>query len=216
MLRTLLMMRDDGAFDAGQDWVHVLGVSTTTWAVLLSAIQRALRRFNPVLRVSFDSSSPFQTGGRYEEIALTPELTNDPKTWAIKTELAPQSRLHADPTKLLSFPYAQSPVGRQLMLHHLSVRDGIWDQRNFDSISNALITNHNVWVYLDAMKQANDLAAARDAGRVPALLLECLAFIEDVLEREDGMSMVDGNSRLLDAVAASGYKASSPSITEFK
>lgn len=194
----------------------MLGVSTTTWAVLLSAIQRALRRLNPMLRVSFDSSSPFQTGGRYEEVALTPALTKDPKTWAIRTELAPQSRLHADPTKLLPFPHAQSPIGRQLMLHHLSVRDGMWEQRNFDSISNALITNHNVWVYLDAMKQANDFAAARSGERVPALLLDCLAFIDVVLQREDGMSMVDGNGELLDAVAPSGYKTGLPSITEFK
>lgn len=213
MLRTLLMMRDDDAFEVGQDWVHVLGVSTPKWAVLLSAVQQALRKLNPSLRVSFDSSSPFQTGGRYEDVALTPTFTTDERTWGIGTESAPQSRRHADPSSPQPFAHAQSPLGKRLYLHHLSVRDGIFDQRNFDSISNMLITNHNVWVYLDAMKQANDLAAAGDAARVPERYLECLALIEDVFQLEDGMSAIDGNSELLDAVTPSGYTAVSPSIT---
>ena len=206
MLRTLLMMRDDGAFDPGQDWVHVLGISTPKWAVLLSAVQQALRQYNPSLRVSFDSSSPFQTGGRYEDVALTPAFTTDEGTWSIGTELAPQSRLHADQDLATPFAHDQSPIGRRLLLHHLSVRGGVWDQRNFDSISNTLLTNHNVWVYLDAMKQANDIAAARDTARVPARYLQCLAFIEDVFRRDDWSTAIAGNQTLLDAVAPSGYK----------
>ena len=95
LLSTLLMMRDDRAFDDGQDWIHALGVSTPKWAVLLSAIQQAINQFNPKLRVSFDSSSPFQTGGRYEDVAQTPAFTNIESTWSIGTESAPQSALHA-------------------------------------------------------------------------------------------------------------------------
>jgi hypothetical protein len=49
-----LLMRDDNAFARGQDWLHVLGVSQPTWAVLLTAIQRAIRKHckNPNMRVS--------------------------------------------------------------------------------------------------------------------------------------------------------------------
>ena len=217
MLRTLLMMRDDSAFEPGQYWVHVLGISTPKWAVLLSAVQQALRQYNPSLRVSFDSSSPFQIGGRYEGVALTPTFNSDVKSWSVRYERAPQSRLHADPSFATPFPYDQSPIGRRLQLRHLSVRGGVWDQRNFDSISNTLLINHNVWVYLDAMKQANDLAAARDAARVPARYRECLAFIADVFQRDDWSTAIAGNQALLDAVAPSGYKAAGPrSITEFQ
>lgn len=217
MLHTVLLMRDGGAFEPGQDWVHVLGVSTTTMAVLLTAIQQQLRRLNPNLRVTFDSSSPFQIGGRYEGVALTPTFSSDEKSWSIRYERAPQSRLHADPSLTIPFGHAQSPIGRQLQLHHLSVRDGVWDERNFDSISNTLLTNHNVWVYLDAMKQANDIAEARDTARVPARYLECLAFIEDVFQRDDWSAAIVGNQALLDAVAQSGYKAAKQrSITEFQ
>lgn len=217
LLRALLMMRDDGAFEVGQDWVHVLGVSTTTMAVLLSAVQRALRRLNPSLRVSFDSSSPFQIGGRYEGVALTPALNSDEKSWSIRYERAPQSRRHVDQSLAIPFPYDQSPIGRRLQLHHMSVRGGKWDHRNFDSISNTLLTNHNVWVYLDAMKQANELAVARDTARVPARYLDCLAFIADVFLRDDWVKAISDAQPLLDAVAPSGYKVAGPSlITEFQ
>lgn len=205
MLNTLLMMRDDYAFQVGQDWLHVLGVSTTKWAILLSAIQQALRKPNPSLRVSFDSSSPFQTGGRYEDVALTPTFTSDAKTWGIGTEKAPQSRLHADPNSAIPFEHDQSPLGKRLQLRHLSVRDGIWDRRQFDEVSNALLMNHNAWVYLDAMKKANDFAAAKDKSRVPALYLECLEFIADVFECDNWTTRIAREKKLLDAVAPNGY-----------
>jgi hypothetical protein len=205
MLRALLMMRDDGAFEPGQDWVHVLGVSTPKWAALLSEVQRALRRLNPSLRVSFDSSSPFQEGGRYETLVQTPAFTVDPKTWSMWPEPSPQSRLHVATSPAVPFPYQQSPIGARLQLHHLSVRGGIWDHRQYDSISNMLITNHNVWVYLDAMKQANDLAAARDSARVPKLYLDGLDFIADVFGRDTWAAHLASNASLLDAVAPSEY-----------
>lgn len=210
MLTALLMMRDDSAFEAGQDWIHVLGVSTPKWAVLLTAIQQALRKFNPVLRVSFDSSSPFQTGGRYEDSALTPVFMADERSWAIGTKSVPQSALQANPNLAVPFPHSQGPIGQRLLLNHLSVKSGQWVQRSFDSVSNTLLTNHNVWVYLDAMKTANDLAAARDKDRVPALYLECIEFIGDLLQRSSWTAYIGKHKKLLDAVAASGYKTASP------
>jgi hypothetical protein len=217
MLSTLLMMRDDDAFSTGQDWLHVLGVSTPTWAVLLTAIQRALRKFNPALKISFDSSSPFQLGGRYEEIALTPNFTSDVKTWAFRTERAPQTRPLTNPSLKQPFPHAQSPIGKRLQLHHLNVRGGIWDKRQFDTVSNILLMNHNIWVYLDAMKTANDLAAAQDTARVPARYLECLAFIEDVFQRDAWSKAIADNQAMLDAVSANGYKEPKQgAITEFQ
>jgi hypothetical protein len=206
LLSTLLMMRDDSAFDAGQDWVHVLGVSTPTWAILLTGIQRALKRINSELTVSFDSSSPFQHGGKFEQIAIKPMFTSDKKTWSFGLESAPQSRRHADPTKCIPFTHAQSPLGKRLYLHHLSVRGGIMDHRNFDSISNALLVNHNIWVYLDAFMHANELALNSDVDRVPSQNLKCLDFIADVFKRDSWFTAIQSNKKLLDSVAPSGYK----------
>jgi hypothetical protein len=205
ILGALLMMRDEGAFDAGQDWVHVLGVSTPTWAVMLSGIQQALRHINPVLRVSFDSSSPFQHGGKFEKVTLTPTYTNDKKSWDISSVAAPQSKLHADPSSTVQFPYGQSPLGQRLQLNHLSVRGDDWDQRNFDSISNMLLTNHNVWVYLDAFQTANDLAMARDADRVPATFISALDCIADLFQRTDWSKALADNRPLFEEILPFGY-----------
>lgn len=206
MLSALLMMRDENAFDDGQDWVHVLGVSTPKWAVLLTSIQRALQTINPNLHISFDSSSPFQTGGRYEDVALTPNYTSNESTWTISTQSAPQSRLHAVPNASTPFQHSQSPLGKRLLLNHLSVKGRVWDQRNFDSISNMLLVNHNIWVYLDAFRTANDLVVARDTNCVPKLYLECINFIADVFQRSTWEKQIAKERTLLDAVAPTGYK----------
>jgi hypothetical protein len=205
MLGALLMMRDEGAFDEGQDWVHVLGVSTPTWAVLLTEIQQALQEINPKLRISFDSSSPFQHAGRYEKVALTPIYSSMPSSWGIGVVDAPQSRHDADPNSTMMFGHTQSPLGQRLQLNHLSIRDGIWDPRNFDSLSNMLLANHNVWVYLDAFKTANDLAAARDKDAVPAQHIECLDFIADVFKSSNWQASIFEHRGLLDAVEPSKY-----------
>lgn len=207
MLSTLLTMRDDGAFDTGQDWLHVLGVSTPMWAVFLTSIQQALQTINPALRVSYDSSSPFHHGGKYEKVALTPAYSSEKRTWSIGVEAAPQSRRYADPALCIPFAHSQSPLGKRLQLHHLSVRAGIWDQRHFDSISNVLLINHNVWVYLDAFNTANLLAATRNEARVPRQYIQCMDFISEIFKSNAWAGLLSRNKALLDAVAPSGYKA---------
>lgn len=180
MMSVLLIMRDEGAFDPGQNWLHVLGVSTPFWAVALTAIQKGLRYTNPELKVSFDSSSPFLDGGRYEDVALTPLFGKDTSTWSIKKVKAPQQPSHTDDNCTVQFPHQQSPLGKVLMANHLSVQSGTWKKRQFDALSNALLVNHNIWVYLDAFKQANDIVASRNVNRIPALYLECLNLIEQL------------------------------------
>ena len=206
MLESLLMMRDEGAFETGQDWIHVLGVSTPTWAVILTGIQHALQSFNPSLRVSFDSSSPFQHGGKYEQIALSPAFTNNKKSWKFAVTDAPQGRLLADQNSVRMFEYDQSPLGKRLQLNHINVRGGIWDHRNFDTISNMLLVNHNLWVYLDAFKTANTLAWSRDTNGVPAQYLQVLDFITDIFKHDTWKVALKAETKLLDAVAPTGYK----------
>ncbi len=206
MLAIMLRMRDEGAFEIGQDWVHVLGVSTPKWAVLLTAIQKALREVNPALRVSYDSSSPFQTGGKFEEVCLSPAYTSTVSSWGIGTTQCPQGIAHADATNPQPFPHGQSPLGQRLMLHHLNVKAGIWDKRSFDFVSNLLLVNHNVWVYLDAMKRANDAVAARDATQVPTAILQCVDFIADVFRDINWQEALKKERSLLDSVAPNGYQ----------
>lgn len=201
VLRTVLMMRDDGAFESGRDWIHVLGVSTPKWAILLTAIQRALRlNANPKLQISYDSATPFQAAGIREEVAVSPSYSSRPSDWAIRFETVPQSATLAGSTE--PFPYT-SPLGDKLCLGDLNVRGGAWTERSFDTVSNLLLCNHNCWVLLNAFRQANELTFAGDGSAVPALWRSCLDFIANVFEQQDWHAELDKENGLLDAVAAS-------------
>lgn len=61
MLKRLTEIRFDGLMQQGkQDWLHVLGTSKLEFAVLLTAIQRSIRKHvNPDFTISFDCASPF-------------------------------------------------------------------------------------------------------------------------------------------------------------
>ena len=61
ILRRLVALRFDGLLEPGlHDWMHFLGTSKLEWAVLLTDIQRAVRKYhNPNFTISFDCASPF-------------------------------------------------------------------------------------------------------------------------------------------------------------
>ena len=199
ILRSVLLMRDDGAFSAGRDWIHVLGVSTTQWAILLSAIQRGIRKqVNSNLRVSYDSASPFQVGGRYEQAALTPKFGAHPTLWNIQFEQAPQAKQFVGSDEPLGY---DSPIARVLTKGHLNVVTDEWNSRKFDTVSNLLLVNHNVWVYLNAFERANALAFETDRTEVPPSWAECLDLIEEAFTVENWDWWLEGYRGLLNAVA---------------
>jgi len=188
VLYYVLTMRDDNAFEKGQDWMHVLGVSQPTWAVLLTAIQRAIRTncANDEFRISYDSASPFQAGGRYQQVVRYPKFTKDIASWAMTMHAAPLNPLYADTGADYHFPYS-SPLGDLLTLSHLNIRGGEFQRGAYDTVSNHLLTNHNLWVYVRGFLEANELAfmhASEADKAVPQKLLDMCAFIELIMGEE--------------------------------
>ena len=61
VLKRLVALRYDNLLQQGvHDWMHFLGTSKLEWAVLLTVIQRAVRKYvNPAFTISFDCASPF-------------------------------------------------------------------------------------------------------------------------------------------------------------
>ena len=203
LLRTVLTMRDDGAFEDEHNWIHVLGVSTPKWAILLSAIQRGLRiTANSNLQISYDSATPFQAGGIREEVALMPEFSSRPNDWAIRFETAPQSASYVG--RYEPFPYA-SPIGSKLTLGDLNVRGGDWQERSFDTVSNLLLCNHNCWILLEAFRQANELAFATNRSAVPVQWSSCIDFIENIFTQSNWRNELAKEMVLLDEIAPSDY-----------
>ena len=196
LLEPLLLMRDENAFRSGRNWIHLLGVSTVGWAVVLSAIQRALRStVNPELTISYDSAAPFQDAAIREQYVKKPNFQADIKAWVIRKAECPQSRLHVGSNKSLPF---SSTIAEKLTLGHLSVKDGMYEAGQFDVISRALLSNHNVKMYLDSFEEANRLVSA-GSSLVPQLIADTIDLIERAFQAENWRDTLKGASAIVKA-----------------
>ena len=202
VLYALLTMRDEGAFSKGDNWVHMLGVSQPVWSVLFTAIQRELRKINPELQISFDSSSPFLTGGKFDQYANIPSLSKDIESWGISYELldAVQSNFQ---NSALAFPNNPTLLGERIEMGHLVIREGMFEARRIDNLSNQLLANHNIWVYLEAVERANAIAFGTERHLLPDTLRNALEIIEEAFNVRNWREFVKNNKSVLDALAPS-------------
>lgn len=204
-LRTVLTMRDDGAFKPGLNTLHVLGVSTLKWAIALTAIQKQLRFVNPDIWVTFDSSSPFQQAMKYENVCLTPELGTDEKDWKISYVPCDQSYRYIGSN--IPFKHNQSPIGKRLTLGHLNVKGGQFSDSHFDSVSKYLLCNHNVWVYVDAFNKANEAAFGPNKHELtPPSFINVLDIIEEAFTAENWRNVLVKHKDALNAYASNVYE----------
>lgn len=60
----LLDMYDDGLLQKAK-WIHFLGISTLEPAYLFTTLLRCVRRYNPEIGISFDTSSPFLSAANF-------------------------------------------------------------------------------------------------------------------------------------------------------
>ena len=199
VLQILLIMHEDGKLTDTTEWIHVLGVSTTKWAIFLTAIQRVLRRkLKNEIKVSYDSSSAFRIGGEWEGICTLPTFERRLDTWTIGVEASQQSLKLFNSTE--PFPYSFSPLGKLLTWGDLNVKGEQWDWRTFDTVSNLLLVNHNVWTYLHAFEQANQIAFDNGQGEVPQQWADVLELIEGIFDVGNWRSELSKNNELFEAV----------------
>jgi hypothetical protein len=203
VIKQVLMMRDEGAFEPGLDWMHILGVSQAKWAVLLTAIQRGIRAHcNPNFRVSYDSASPNILSGRFQQVALYPNFTNKAESWSIRAARCPNDKVYVAGNPSYAFPFP-SPIGDRLKMHHLNVQYDKYSTVNFDDVSQHMLTHHNTWVYIRAMLEANELAFLdrHDAENfVPPQLLECIYVFEELLTGGAWQKKWKKHEKLFDAL----------------
>ena len=207
MVNLLLTMRDENAFAAGQDWLHMLGVSQPAWHLYFSAIQNKLREVNPNLQISYDSASPFRAAGVNDQFALVPALTNEKSSWGVQYQQLKATKSMTTCTDL-AFPQNTTPLGQMLEMRHLVVRDDDFKSRRVDAISNQLMANHNIWVYLDAGRRVDEIAfgAKPNRKRIPDVYLQALEVVEQAFDARDPFAFINKNKEVLDAAAPMTYK----------
>ena len=182
VLRRLLILRDNGLLKSPRNWCHILGISTTEWAVCLSAVQRAIRRtVNPDFTVSYDSASGNKLAGKAKQYAMVPEFGESATGWRIRTGLLPANYEIATSPVPQAFP-ATSPAADLFTLQQLNPRTTGFDARTLDNLGDQVLVNHNIYVYVRAMIEANISMFVK--GVAPPALQRAVAVIGDLFDAD--------------------------------
>jgi len=162
--RLVYIVRDNLLQRGKHDWIHILGKSTPLLAVVATALQRSLRKHvNGNLNISFDTSSPVLTGGRFKQIVYHINLFKN-TDWSIKTNNTLQNISFANDNvsfvdafkshrKISSF--MTSPVLADISAHDLTIKRYEL-HTNAVSVKSLFIIAHNIWCYAYGFQSAND------------------------------------------------------------
>lgn len=219
VLKRIVALRFDGLLEEGlHDWMHFLGTSKLEWALVLTDIQRAVRKYhNPKFTISFDCASPFLATANGQMYIQT-EI-EDRKKWLYRMLPTLDNKKYASDTRLFRdtliqdkiFNYIEnSPVLDGVKTNEICVyapgnlnRMGKEGRTSWDSFSYAILMAHNVWMHLNAVQEAN---RQYDAGLVPAMLVNekfDQLYARDVInaifatsDRKEAEKIIDDHSRL--------------------
>jgi len=196
ILRRLIIMRDGGYLDKARNWIHFLGVSRMSSACAFSAIQRTLRKHvEPSLTISYDASSPFISTAKGR---LYTRHTCNSKNIGFSLDKAFDNKDLAGST--LNFPVL-SPIGRKLKVGDICVKGNDIDSKSsWDTYSYIYIMNHNVYMHMKAICEANNFyALPREQAQhnIPSNLLDFRELVEEVFTSEKPFELIEKNHRLL-------------------
>ena len=183
VLKRLVALRHDNLLQEGvHDWMHFLGTSKLEWAVLLTDIQRAVRKYvNPAFTISFDCASPFlatANGQVYHHI----DLPHNDK-WCYRMSPIVDDKKYSTDTRtyrdavlqdgLIDW-FDESPISKELLIKDVCYykpgdlnKIGKEGKTSWDSFSYALLMGHNVWMHLESVQRAN---RAYDSGTWPSMM----------------------------------------------
>ena len=199
ILRRLVALRYDNLLQEGvHDWMHFLGTSKLEWAVLLTVIQRAVRKYvNPAFTISFDCASPFlatANGQVYFE-----NVFEHNSKWSYRMAPSADDKKYSTDTRKWStgvvadgvYPrWEDSPLSNLFKMKDICIykpgdvnKNGKEGKTSWDSFSYALLMGHNVWMHLTAVQEAN---RRFDAGEHPAMMRRSTGDydkFEDIVDR---------------------------------
>lgn len=171
ILRRLVALRHDGLLEKGKhDWMHFLGTSKLEWAVLLTDIQNAVRKYhNENFTVSFDCASPFLATAN-GQVYVANEYTHNDK-WTYRMAPSVDDKKYSTDTRRFRdavlqdgiFPvFEESPVSERCTIKDVCIygpgdlnKIGKEGRTSWDSFSYAILMGHNVHRHIEAVQEAN-------------------------------------------------------------
>ena len=241
ILKRLVVLKFDGLLQEGQhDWMHFLGTSKLEWAMLLTDIQRAIRKYvNPAFTISFDCASTFlatANGQVYHHI----DLPHDGK-WCYRMSAIADDKKYANDTRTyrdavlqdkLIDHFDESPVSKNLLIKDVCIyapgmlnKIGKEGKTSWDSFSYALLMAHNVWLHLESVQRAN---REYDNGSWPKMMRNIPGhgmMFKDIVDaifsannKDDALDIIEYYDRYwMNIIGTRGYtgKKSKNSMSQF-
>jgi hypothetical protein len=186
ILRRIITMMHDGLLEPGvHDWMHFLGTSKLEVALVLTDIQRAVRKYhNPNFTISYDCASPFlatANGQIYTDI-----ITEKDGNWTYRMlrglddkKYATDQRTYADAViqdGIFESGFMSSPITDAIKVSDVCVykpgdlnKIGKEGRTSWDSFSYTLQMAHNIWMHIVAVQSAN---AEYDNNVIPEMLID--------------------------------------------
>ena len=165
VLKRLITMRDDELLQ-DRDWIHFLGTSKLEWAVMLTSIQRQLRKhINPNITVSFDCASPYISSAN-GLVYTRNKITSEQMSYIMEKCFDNKAFSHHSPGDLSNTPFPwESEIGNRVtagdcnwyapgMLNKIG-KEG---KTSWDSFTYGILMSHNVYMHIRAVQEANSLA----------------------------------------------------------
>jgi len=223
VLRRLVALKFDGLLEQGhQDWMHFLGTSKLEWALLLTDIQRAIRKYhNPDFTISFDCASPFLATAN-GQIYVQTEI-KDREKWLYRMLPSLDNKKYSKDTRLFKDVVVQdkhftnfesSPLMDGVQVKDICIygpgdlnKIGKEGKTSWDSFTYAIMMGHNVWMHINSVQEAN---RQYDAGLCPAMLVDEKferVYFKDVVDaifsapdRETAIAIIDGFDKFWQAI----------------
>jgi hypothetical protein len=149
LCRLIIMMHRDGQLD-GKRWFHVLGTNELGIAVMLTALQRAVKQhLGHDIRFSFDTSTPFRLLASNQTLGF-PQFTRD----GMKVEQVAAPCGFEFIGKAVGWPFA-STIGLQLTMADMIVPCPSGNATKRDTLGNHLLALHNLQALCWAVFSAN-------------------------------------------------------------
>ena len=211
VLKRLVALRFDGLLEQGkQDFMHFLGTSKLEWGLMLTAVQRAVRKYhNPNFTVTYDCASPFLCTANGQQYTNW-RLDHNGK-WSYIMEPAPDNKAFNKDTRPWDEECAKhhtnwnpSPLSKGLLVNDVcKYGPGDLNKNNkegntsWDSFSYFLMMNHNVYTHIKSVQEANK---AMDSGSYPNWLVHDTFDRQAVCEVIDRVFEIDDKDKALDFI----------------
>jgi hypothetical protein len=230
-LKRVVELRFDGLLEKGkQDFMHFLGTSKLEWALVLTDIQRAIRKnHNENFTVTFDCASPFlctangqmYTGHRTEQNEKWSYLMSvAPDDKALSSDTRPYDDMATEFFKKSDTVWMPTPITKGLKVNDVCIysptdvnRMGTSTKTSWDSFAYALMMNHNVYTHINSVQEAN---REYDKGKYPNMLCDdnfdktevkdVIARVFELDDKDKALELIDQHTKLwMKVVGTRGY-----------